>query len=391
MNFVEFSHVRLSAIASVVPAEEMRLVDEAAYYGGDLRKIDRIRKMAGIDRRRIAPEGVTFSDLSIQAAETLFKENNVDRNGVDALICVSQSPDYPVPGTAFILHKALGLPPACAAFDINLGCSGYIYGLWMASSLIESRAGRRVLLLVGEVYHRYINPANRITAPLFGDASTASLLEYADDAAPLSFSMGSDGNGYEAIIRPGGGARIPHLPGSPDDADYLATVPDADGNPWTVGGYGNLWMDGMAVFAFTMTVVNDHILAHLAHKNITPKNLDKLILHQANKQIVQNLALSCEFTPEQAPWETMSKYGNQAGASIPVTICDQLKSACDAGDRLRLMLCGFGIGLSWGSCLGDFTGLHCTGVHDFVPQTSPPGRAEQIAYWHKKFEGEGNG
>jgi 3-oxoacyl-[acyl-carrier-protein] synthase-3 len=391
MTFSEFAHVRLSAVAAVVPREEVRLDDELEYYNNDRRKVERLKKMVGLDRRRIAPEGVTVSDLCVQAAGRLLAETGTDRAGIDAVVCVTQSGDHPVPASAFLQQKALGLNTDCAVFDVNLGCSGYVYGLWLAACMIASGARRRVLLLVGEAGFRYLNPANRIVTPVFGDAGTASLLEYAAGAAPLSFSLGSDGRGYEALIRPGGGGSIPHLPGSAGSEAYLALVRDAGGNPWSVGGFGNTWMDGEAVFEFTMSVLPEHIRAHLAHCGLAPADLDFLILHQANRQIVQNLAAAAGFSPGQAPWETFGKYGNQAGASIACVICDQLKERCAARQRLHLMLCGFGIGLSWGSCVGDFTGLHCCGIHDFVPPAALPSRAERIAYWHRKFAGESDG
>jgi 3-oxoacyl-[acyl-carrier-protein] synthase-3 len=391
MTFSEFTRVRLNAVASVVPQDEVRLEDEVVYYDNDMRKVERIRTMAGLDRRRIAPEGVTVSDLCVQAAERLLTDTGTDRAGIDAVVCVTQSGDYPVPASAFLQQKILGLNTDCAVFDVNLGCSGYIYGLWLAACMIECRARRRVLLTAGEAYFRDMNPANRIVTPIFGDAGTATLLEYAEDAAPLSFSLGSDGRGCEALIRPGGGGSIPHLPNAPEADAYLAVIRDAGGNPWSVGGVGNIWMDAEAVFEFTMSVVPEHISGHLARCGLTPADLDYVILHQANKQIVQNLAAATGFTPGQAPWETMSKYGNQAGASIPSVICDQLKERCVARQRLHLMLCGFGIGLSWGSCIGDFTGLHCCGIHDFVSHAAIVPRSERITYWHNKFSGKNDG
>ncbi|MDL2291244.1 ketoacyl-ACP synthase III, partial [Desulfovibrio sp. OttesenSCG-928-F20] len=338
-------------------------------------------------RRRIAPDGVTASDLCIQAAERLFGERTIDPETIDAVIFVTQSADYPVPASAFLQQKALGISQDCAVFDVNLGCSGYVYGLWLASCMIESRARKRILLLAGDAGFR-LDPANRIVAPIFGDAGTASLLEFKEDASPLSFSLGSDGNGYEAIIRPGGGARIPHLPETATEDGYLKKITDTGGNPWMVGGFGNTWMDGMAVFDFTMSVVPEHIRQHMAHKDLESAQLDYLILHQANKQVVENVAAATGFIAEQTPWETLSKFGNQACASVPCVICDQLKPACDANERLHLLLCGYGIGLSWGSCIGDFTGLHCCGIHGYTPPAHIPTQEERIAYWHKKFAGD---
>lgn len=387
MSYSEFYHVRLSCISTVVPEHEICLDDELSYYNNDKRKIERIKKTVGFDKRRIAPEGVTASDLCVQAAQHIFKDMDCDPTSIDALIFITQSPDYPVPATAFTQQVALGLPTECALFDVNLGCAGYIYGLWLASCMIECGARKRVLLLCGDAGFCYANQANRIVAPLFGDAGTASLIVRDENAAPLSFSLGNDGQGFEAIIRPGGGARIPHLPGR-DTSGYMDEIKDLRGNPWSVGGVGNTWMDGGVVFDFTMSVVPEHIRQHLAHLRCEPGDLDYLILHQANRQIVESIAASTGFQPGQATWETLSKYGNQACASVPAVICDQLKPACDAGASLRLMLCGYGIGLSWGSCVGDFTGLRCCGVADFVPPAHIMSREERIAYWHNKFAGD---
>ena len=387
MKYSDFYHIRLSCISAVIPKDEICLDDEISYYNNEQRKVQRIKKMVGLDKRRISPEGITASDLCIQAAQNILKDEDCDPASINALIFITQTPDYPAPATAFLQQNVLGLPKHCAVFDVNLGCSGYIYGLWLASCMIESGARKCVLLLSGDAGFRYLNPANRIVTPIFGDAGTASLLVYDENAAPLSFSLGSQGQGYEAIIRPGGGGRIPHIFGQSSDG-YMEEIRDTNGNPWSVGGYGNTWMDGSAVFDFTMSVVPDHIRQHLCHAQFEPGDLDYLILHQANRQIVESIASSTGFSAEQAPWETLSKFGNQACASVPCAICDQLKSVCDAGYPLKLMLCGYGIGLSWGSCIGDFTGLKCCGISDFIPPSHIPTREEHIKYWHNKFSGD---
>ena len=388
MAFSVFRHVRVTGVSMVVPAETIRLRDEAGYYGNDPRRIARIARMAGFDQRRIAPEGITASDLCVQAAQRLLEESGTDKHSIDALVFVTQTPDYPAPASAFLQQDALGLPKTCACFDVNLGCAGYVYGLWLSGCMLESRACSRVLLLAGDGAFRHLPQDNRVLAPVFGDAGSATLLEYAADAPALSFSIGSDGGGHEHLIRPGGGARIPHLPGS--EAAYNEIVRDKDGMPWSVGGFGNIgntWMDGMAVFNFTMDVVPPHITDHMARLGLSPADVEYLVLHQANKQIIQHIAESCGFPPEKAPWETFSKYGNQSVASIPGVLCDQLRAACDAGSPLRLLLCGYGIGLTWASCFGDFTGLRCLGIRDFLPPPRVAGHAERIASWHEKFRG----
>lgn len=388
MPFSIFNHVKVMGVSMVTPAETVSLADEAEYYGGDMRKIARTTSMVGLDKRRIAPVGVTPSDLCLQAAERLFAEMGIAGNTIDALIFVTQSPDYPVPATAFVQQNALGLPKTCAAFDVNLGCSGYVYGLWLAGCMLEARACSRVLLLAGDGLFRLLPPENRVVTPLFGDAGSATLLEFAETAAALSFSLYSDGSGHKSLIRPGGGARIPDIQDSSYSSLYHSIVHDSNGTPWTVGGFGNTYMDGMAILEFTMKAVPQHILEHMGCRNLTPDDLDWLLLHQSNKQIIRNIAEQTGFAQEKAPWQTLLRYGNQAVASIPGLICDQLKSNCDAKQRLHLLLCGYGIGLSWASCIGDFSGLYCSGIHDFIPPGPVSGPAEQIAYWHKKLKGE---
>lgn len=386
MSYSAFDNVRLKAVSACVPKNEIRIDDELALSGNDQDKLARMKKIAGLDSRRVAPPGVTASDLCVRAARDLFAMSDCGPQSIDCLMFVTQSPDYPVPATSFIIQNELGLSEDCALFDINLGCSGYIYGLYMAANFLASDANKRILLLAGDASSSYINRANRIVAPIFGDAGSASLLESEEGAPSLSFSLGNDGSGYEALIRPGGGYRIPHLPG--DDSEYMKEIADEHGNPWTVGGGGNTWMDGKAVFDFTMSRVPEHIKNHLARLNLKPEDLNYLILHQANRQIVKNIMLATGFTPAQTPIETLKKYGNQSVASIPCVICDQLKNVCDAGDPLRMMLCGYGIGFSWGSCVGDFTGLRCGGVVEYDGPEPVMSREERIAYWHKKFSGE---
>lgn len=386
MSCSSFNNVCLKAVCSCVPKNEIHIDDELDLYGNDKDKLARVKKIAGLNTRRVAPPGVTAADLCIYAARNLLKMTHCSADSIDCLIFITQSPDYIVPATSFIIQKELSLGTDCALFDINLGCSGYVYGLWLGACMIASGATKKVLLLAGDSGAHYINKSNRIVAPIFGDAGSASLLEYKAGAPALSFSLGNDGSGYDAIIRPGGGYRIPHIPS--DDSNYTKEITDPYGNPWIVGGAGNIWMDGKSVFDFTMSRVPEHIKKHLSQLNLNPADLDFLILHQANRQIVKNIMVATGFTAAQTPIETLKKYGNQSVASIPCVICDQLKNVCESGAPLHMMLCGYGIGFSWGSCIGDFTGLQCCGILDFCCSESVPSRGERIGAWHKKFSGE---
>lgn len=388
MSYSSFDNVRLKAVCACVPKDEICIDDELTLYGNDKDKLARVKKIAGLHTRRVAAPGITAADLCIYAAKDLLRMTHCEVSSIDSLIFITQTPDYPVPATSFVIQDALSLSTDCPLFDINLGCSGYVYGLWLAACMIASGAVKKILLLAGDSGFTYINKANRIVSPIFGDAGSASLIEYDNGAPKISFSLGNDGSGYEAIIRPGGAYRIPHLPG--EDSNYMKEIADKHGNPWLVGGAGNTWMDGKAVFDFTMSRVPEHIKNHLAHLNLKPEDLNYLILHQANRQIIKNIMIATGFTAQQTPVETLKKYGNQSVASIPCVICDQLKNACAAGDPLHMMLCGYGIGFSWASCVGDFTGLECGGVLDFASSERALSREEHIAYWHKKFSGETN-
>ena len=173
MTLSKFGHVKISGISVVVPTKEINIYDEAQYYDNNVKKIDRMRKMVGFWKRRVVQDGITPSDLSIQAAEQLLKDMNIDKNSIDALVYVVQRPDNSQPATAYYIHKKLGLPSYCTATDIHQGCPGWVYGLWMTSALIESGACKRILMLAGDTPSANMDLSNRISAPVFGDGGTA--------------------------------------------------------------------------------------------------------------------------------------------------------------------------------------------------------------------------
>ena len=178
-----YAHVAIGGIRVAVPAGGVRLEDEAAYYGGNPKKVKRLQSVTGMDCRRLCPPGVTTADLCAHAAERLLQDMRIDRASIDALIFLSQSPDYVMPATACTLQHRLGLGTHCAALDVGQGCSGYVYGLWLAGGLLESGAARRVLLLVGDAMPPR-DPRNRIIAPVFGDGGSATLVERRDKRYP---------------------------------------------------------------------------------------------------------------------------------------------------------------------------------------------------------------
>ncbi len=403
MAFSRFTNVALRAVSAVVPAQKVSLEDELAYYEGSLERARRLSSVSGLSVRRVAAEGVTASDMCLQAARTLFAESGVDTSDIGALLFVSHSPDYLLPASAAIQQHALGLSSDCATMDMNVGCAGFVKGLWVAAGLIASRACPKVLLLVGDTPNRFLDPANRVTSPVFGDAGTAALLEYREGAGDMTFLLGSNGGKHEALVIPGGGSRIPQRRDETPESPFNAKVPDAKGNPWSLGGYGQIWMDGMAIYSFGVSVVPPHIRRHLTEAGLAVNDLDKLLLHQANRVIIEGIAKKVGLEMVKVPYETLQKYGNLGSSSIPALVCEHFSaSAADAlaggteaqapacqkrGGRERVMLCGFGAGLSWGSCLLSLADTCVLPVRDYVPPQHVPSRDERIAYWHKKFRG----
>ena len=379
--FYDVPKVHIAAVRAAVPKNEIRLEDEKEFYGGSLKKIARLRTTLGMDRRRICPPDVTASDLCESAAVRLFADYPHFRQKIDALVFVSQSPDWFQPATACELQNRLGLPRSCAAFDVNQGCTGYIYGLWLAASLITGGA-ETVLLLVGDANPRGRDVRNRIIAPVFGDGGSATLLVKKTDAPLMRFGFGTDGSGFETIIVPAGQSRIPYSRIPEENSDFVTDCADQAANPWQLL---DTYMDGGAVFNFTMDVVPEHLRQALAHAGLGPEDLEWLILHQANKHIVDTLATKVGVPLERTPSASFAKFGNLASASIPTAMCDAFAGRHDPG--LTLM-CGYGIGLSWGSCLCILEKLDCAPVIDFVPDPHRMTREQRIQRWKKIFSGE---
>lgn len=383
--FAQLAHTRIEAVATAVPSRAISIDDELKYYGNSEKKAARAKKMIGTDTRHPAWPGQTASDLCFAAAQELLARDPAMRESIDALIFVSQSPDFDIPATACILQNRLGLPASCAAFDMNQGCAGYVYGLWNAASLIASGACAHVLLLVGDAASLPRNPANRITSPIFGDGGSATLLCRDETAEPLFFSLGTDGAGYAHIIVPAGASRLPFSKNFEENRPYFTDIISADGTPWRLD---EPFMDGAKVFDFTMNVVPGHIREVLKKAGRTADSIDWFILHQANCQIVREIAKKTGLPADKTPCETFSRYGNLSSASIPAALCDLFGTAGTTG-RQTLYLCGYGVGLAWASCVWQAEACAISPVL-FVgpPDPALASREAQLERWTKHLSGE---
>lgn len=380
--FVSIKNTRIEAIRTAVPSEAVSIDDELEYYGGSPKKAQRAKSMIGTAKRRLAWPGQTASDLCFAAATNLLSAYPGISEKLDALVFVSQSPDYDLPATACALHGRLGLPASCGAFDVNQGCAGYVYGLWLAASMINSGC-ENILLLAGDVPYRPRPRNNRVMAPIFGDGGSATLLCHDPAASPLDFMIGADGRGYRHIIVPAGRGRFPLSENFEENRPLFEDVRDAQGNPWRMI---DTYMDGKEVFAFTLAVIPDLIRDFMQKTGAAPDAVDYFILHQANGQIVREVAEKAGLPLEKTPADSFSSFGNLSSASIPAAICHLFGNASITA---RLLLCGFGVGLAWGCCLWQADKCNIKNVIS-VPK---PDNAEnlfqaQVDYWRKKMSGE---
>lgn len=345
MPNVTIHNSKISAIVSVVPKKELCLEDDVNLYGGNKKQLRRVIKSSGFYKRRVSNVFTTTADLCQKAAEYLFSEYSDNRKDIKAIIFISQTPDYLMPATACLLSYKLGLPHSVAAFDINQGCAGYVYGLWIGSSLLN-RECNKILLLVGDTPSKYTDMFNNGSAPIFGDAGSATLLEYDEKAEPIYFNIGTDGSNFDAIIAQNGGFRNPPSKDkfySNGEFCYLAK------------------MDGMRVMEFTLNRIPSSIDDLIKYAKINKTDIDWFIFHQANKIILKNIAINSELDMSRVPMSTLSKYGNQSSASIPCVLCDCFNTAL-SNQVNRLLLSGFGIGLCWCSCILTLKNIFCSSV-----------------------------
>ena len=319
---------RIRAITTAVPRRVFDNERDAVDF--TKQEVDAVVKMVGVKRRHIADNSICSSDLCLLAARDALNALHWDPESVDALIMVTQSPDYFLPSTACLLQRDLGLSDRCAAFDIGLGCSGYTYGLWMAAMILQSPGFDRVLLLHGETPSRFCDPSDRSVGLLFGDAGSATAIEANRDGPDRRwwFSLHTDGAGYKDLIIEAGGFRDRFC--SDRRQHYLH-------------------MNGADIMNFALRRVPPLIAGTLAGAGMTAAEIDYFIVHQSNRFMIRHLAKKCSVDPERMPL-TLEDYGNTGGPSVPLTVTVGGLKRPDERDLTLLML-AYGVGLSWGSAL----------------------------------------
>lgn len=320
-----FNDIKISAMAAAVSNDwtalsEISDEDEAV--------IKKFTKKTGVEGRYNAGVRQTTSDFCYAAAKAILDEKKVNVEEIGVLVFVTQTPDYRIPATACLLQDRLGLKSDCIAFDVNLGCSGFSYGLNIVASILKASNSKKALLLAGDTSAKIKSPKNNnktthSASMLFGDSGTATLIELDKTAKPIGMISKTDGSGFKAIIAPFGGWR------NPDDPQ--------DKNAST--------MDDIAVFNFAISEVPDLLKETMKLTNSTPDNYDCLVLHQANLFIMKNVAKRTGFGMDKT-LVSIDKFGNTSSSSLPITLVNEYGNEKE-NKEIHALMCGFGVGLSW--------------------------------------------
>ena len=328
MAFIEVRNVSIKGISAGVPR---RIIDNIRDFNNYSQEYtaEAFVESTGVKERRI--DNLTTSDLCVPAAERLIQDLGWDKKEIGAVVFVSQTHDYLLPATACIIQDRLGLPKECYAMDLSLGCSGWVYGLSVVSSLLQNGNIKKAIFLAGEAKRRV-----QYDEPLFGYAGTATALEYEEGAIGFKFHFGTDGNGYDAIIIPDGGSRNQFTEKSLEMEEFNGRK------------INRLYsrMKGMDVFAFGISTVPKSVKQLSEHFGIDYHDADYYVLHQANLKMNNMIAKKLKLDAEKVP-VCMDYFGNTSSASIPLTIVTRLGNR-NQGVR-KYICCGFGVGLSWGT------------------------------------------
>lgn len=337
MAYLHFPNLKISGISACVPKN---VEENASFYNQRWGSgYEDFVATTGVERAHRGDASICTSDLCYEAAEKLIADLGWDKSEIEALVLVTQTPDYILPATSCILQDRLGLSKSCMALDISLGCSGWVYGLSVIAGLMSNGGIKKGLLLAGDTTSKHESVADKASWPLFGDAGTVTAIEYQEGLTGFSFNMNTDGSSYDAIIIPDGGCRHPFNEQSLILHEYEEGAKRTN---------LNCALDGMSVFSFGITKAPKSVRGLVEHFELNLNDIDLFLFHQANKFMNEKIRAKLGIPTEKVPY-SMTDYGNTSSASIPLTYCSQNIANTPPRGVLRVIACGFGVGLSWGS------------------------------------------
>ena len=353
MAILKYNNVGITALAACVPKQ----VINNYHYDLDIWPEEEVKKVVdkvGVVERRFVDEKTCASDLCYAAAEKLIADNNIDRREIDLLVFLSQTPDYRMPATSILLQDRLGLPMSTMAFDIQLGCSGFINALSIVYAMMQNQGFHKALLLDGETRSKVYSRKDRREAFIFGDAGVAALIERNEKVGESYFSLNSDGSRGDLIMIPGGGYR---------NMSSTETLKEK-----VVDEYGNIrtdengYMNGADVFNFVIVEVPKDIKRLMTASGEDIQKMDYYVFHQANAFINNYIAKKMKLDKERIPW-TIQKYGNTSSVSVPLTIVSELRDKLQ-GEK-KLMLNAFGVGMAWATAIVPFVDCRISEIVEY--------------------------
>lgn len=341
MAILTYKGVGVTAMAGAVPRTVINNYEYTRYFPAE--QVKKVVDKVGIYERRFADEKTCSSDLCFAAAEKLINDNKIDRSEIDLLVFISQTPDYRMPATSILLQDRLGLSNSCVAFDINMGCSAFCYGLSVVYGMMQTGSIRKALILDGETRSKVYSPKDRRSAFIFGDGGIAALIECDEKFGTSYFSLNSDGSRADLIMIKGGGYR--HM----SSVETLAEK--------VVDEFGNIrsdeqgYIQGGDVFNFVIREIPRDIKKTLEYAGMTTEQFDYLVFHQANNFINSYIAKKMKLDTAKMP-STIAKYGNTSSVSVPLTIVSELKDKLDGNKNI--LMSAYGVGMTWATGLVPF-------------------------------------
>ena len=349
MAILQYEGVGIAAMSAAVPKRVIVNREYSEVFSKA--EVDEIVDKTGIEERRFADVETCSSDLCLAAAEKLIADNDIDKEDIDLLVFISQTPDYRMPATSVTLQHRLGLPNKTIAFDINLGCSAFIYGLSVVYGMMERSNLKKALLLDGETRSKVYSPRDRRSAFLFGDGGVAALIERDSKYGKSIFSLNSDGSRADLIMIPAGGYR------KMSSADTLVEK--------VVDEFGNMrseeqgYMRGGDVFNFVIREIPRDIKNTLAFAEKNIEEFDYYVFHQANNFINSYIMKKMKLDVTKVP-STIAKFGNTSSVSVPLTIVSELKD--ELNGNKELLLSAFGVGMTWATGIVPFVDCRISNI-----------------------------
>ena len=334
-----YRNKRITGVLTVIPKNCKTFDEEMKNYQADKKRSRRLKLVMGYDRHHFVEPGVCASDLAVFGVETLLHEGKLHKEEIDAIVTVTQSPDYFMPTTGTVIHGRLGLDSHVYCADISQGCTGYLTGLMEAFSLLDQPQTRKVLLINVDVLSHKVSKEDRNSYPLIGDAASVTVVERTEEETRIDGEIRMDGSRHDALMIPAGGFRQPSTP------ETAVLHEDSEGNRRSLD---NLVMKGADVFNFVQTEMPPLLASLFARLGVKKEEIDWFLFHQPNKFMVEKLAQAIDVPLEKMPSNIVTYFGNASGVTIPTNICYNVGEKL-LGHTYKVCLAGFGVGLTWGA------------------------------------------